>query len=471
MNDYFITNRNPSCVWVNNIEERVDGSYYESKSLLDIKKIKEFKRVAKMCEYFDVSKLSGFEYTDYFTNENLKEGNIIALTSQNIQEQKIDFKNVIKIPIEIHNLLSRSKIEGEDILLSYTGQYRRACVAPTNLELHLGPNICRLRAKKNIDVYFISTFLNSSYGQSILDREKTMSAQPTVNMSRIREINIPIPTREIQKYIGDKVRKAEELREESKRLKKEAECILSENLNLNSLDLNMKKNRDKFHWINSDILTDRIESDYYKEEFVITIQHLKNSTSKYEVFKNMVEEIYTGKKPIESNDGSEVYFLQSGNISSNFLELNYKVIVDIEKYKKIEDGNLLMAKDGETIGKLAVNYTGKNIILNEHTYCLKFKEQYKNYGAYIYYLFTNPNINALIRREATGSAQKGLSQQFLENIFIPDLEEQVINHFKVIEKKRCSCIYQSKSLVEEAKKDIEDLIEGTFDMSKIKETN
>ena len=175
MNEYNIVSSIPSCVWTNGvaINDRIDSMYYRSSSIKDYQKIKKFSKIRRVSNYFDVSKLSGFEYTDYFTEESLKSGTVIALTSQNVMENQINFDNIIKIPFEIHNSLERSKIYPNDILLSYTGQYRRACTAPQNIELHLGPNICRLRSTKLIDVHYVSTFLNCRYGQSSLDREKT----------------------------------------------------------------------------------------------------------------------------------------------------------------------------------------------------------------------------------------------------------------------------------------------------------
>src|SRR5690606_41944387 len=65
-----------------------------------------------------------------------------------------------------------------------------------------------------------------------------------------RQIKIPNPPKKIQNYIGNKVRKAEELREEAKRLKEEAESLLSLVLKLDEFKYEVTKS-----WVvNADLL-------------------------------------------------------------------------------------------------------------------------------------------------------------------------------------------------------------------------
>ncbi len=258
------------------------------------------------------------------------------------------------------------------------------------------------------------------------------------------------------------------MREEAKRLKKEAEEIINESLNIKHLDLLYKGSKVKFVWTSTDILTDRTDANYYEQKYVETINHIKKNSKKYVTLNSIIDSIYTGKKPMYDEKGTEAYFVQSGNVSSNFLEIDNKVKVDLSKYNQALFGDLLIAKDGETIGKIAINFTNEIIIINEHTYCVRLKEKYKFYSAYIYYLLINDYINPLIRREATGSAQKGLNFSFAENIIIPIFEEDVIMNLYNLELRRCNNIYKSKQLIQEAKQDVEGLIEGNFDMSKVK---
>jgi hypothetical protein len=50
------------------------------------------------------------------------------------------------------------------------------------------------------------------------------------------------------------------------------------------------------------------------------------------------------------------------------------------------------------------------------------------------------------------------------------IDEEVINNLYNIERKRYTNIAQINDLIQEAKKDVEDLIEGKFDYSKVQAT-
>jgi type I restriction enzyme S subunit len=70
-------------------------------------------------------------------------------------------------------------------------------------------------------------------------------------------------------------------------------------------------------------------------------------------------------------------------------------------------------------------------------------------------------------RYCTGSTYPTINEDDVVKIFIPQYSEKQIN--KISEKYRriIESIYRSKKLIQEAKQDVEDLIEGKFDMSKL----
>ena len=87
-------------------------------------KSKDFRYIG---EEFEVSKLAGFEYTEYFTNKNMTSSeNYIALTSKNIQKNFLDLNDYITIDKNVADkFLQRSKLHKNDIILSYVLNMRR----------------------------------------------------------------------------------------------------------------------------------------------------------------------------------------------------------------------------------------------------------------------------------------------------------------------------------------------------------
>ena len=457
--------------WVNYelLVDRIDSQYYSTKYVQnEIKLLKCGLKIDKLESISEWVKKGIFDMPAKFYLKKREEG-IPFIRISNIKLLEFDTTDLVYIPKEIHKKEIKTELNKGDIVISKIGSIGNIGIINEELSpCNFSQNNIGIKMNGKIDSHYLATYMISKYCLFQLHRYSTIQVQSKLNLSDIRNLIVPIPSPEIQKYIGDKVRKAEELRKEAKRLKKEAEEIINESLNIKQLDFLWEGSKVKFEWTSTEILTDRIDANYYEQKYVETINHIKKFSKKYITLNSIIDSIYTGKKPIYYEKGIEAYFVQSGNISSNFLELDNKEKVDLSKYNQILFGDLLIAKDGETIGKIAINLTNETIIINEHTYCVRLKDEYKCYSAYIYYFLTNKYINPLIRREATGSAQKGLNFTFTENIIIPILEEDRIMNLYNLEVRRCNNIYKSKQLIQEAKQDVEDLIEGNFDMSKVK---
>lgn len=92
----------------------------------------------------------------------------------------------------------------------------------------------------------------------------------------------------------------------------------------------------------------------------------------------------------------------------------------------IKEKDLLLVKDGATIGKISYINTMPypECSVNEHVYILRTKRNEDT--KYIYYLFRSLPIQEQIWLNVRGSAQPGLTAQFLKNIdiHIPAMDEQ-----------------------------------------------
>lgn len=457
---------NRDIAWISgkDVEDRIDSQYYRREFVINNFKLNKLKS----------ERLSSIIYEgDYGilpNSEDYCEQGIHFVRGTDLRNLSINNEGLIKVPENYYS--EKYALRQGDILMLIKGatidaEWSASVVPNIDYRAIYNGSIFRIRLKEEYNPYYITAYMSTKY--FLLQKKRAISNTGIFynDKNSIEKFLIPIPSPEIQKYIGDKVRKAEELREEAKRLKEQGYSLIEELLNIKTGLEKINDDNRKHKWLKIEALNDRIDSEYYKEKYLETINHLKASGFQYTPLKNMVLDMYTGKKPIQIEHGKEVYFIQSGNISGNFLEVEEQVSVKVENYKVIEIGDLLIAKDGNTIGKMAVNFSGELAIINEHTYCIRFNEEYKKYSAYVYYLLINDNINELLKREATGSAQKGLNQQFIDNMIIPLINEESVEKLYEIENKRCNNIYLSKQLIQEAKKDVEDLIEGNFNMTKL----
>jgi len=256
---------------------------------------------------FDVSKLAGFEFTSYFTEQNINSDDYyIALTSKNVQNEKLDLKEYITIDKDTaDDFLNRSKLLKNDVVLSYTGEYRRSLVMFEN-GFQLGPNVCRLRPKNNVDLsFYLSTFFNSKIGQTILDREKTLSAQPTLAMKRIRKIPVPLFSNIIK--LKEIISQSYSNLTRSHALYTQAEDLLLSTLGL--YDFTPRTDNITIKNITESFLkSGRLDAEYYQPKYEEMEEKIKEFD--YAKVKDLVTFINHGKQPPYEKDGTIRVFSQ-----------------------------------------------------------------------------------------------------------------------------------------------------------------
>jgi type I restriction enzyme S subunit len=77
------------------------------------------------------------------------------------------------------------------------------------------------------DPYYLSTFLNSAIGQKEIKRQTKGAVIRHLHLEDLREVEVPEFSKEAQRYIGNKVRKAERLRERARVLGRVSAAMLA----------------------------------------------------------------------------------------------------------------------------------------------------------------------------------------------------------------------------------------------------
>ncbi|MYL47645.1 hypothetical protein GLV94_18560 [Virgibacillus halodenitrificans] len=477
-----VINETPAIVWagLNALQERLDSYYYNPIFIKQYSKMTKGK-IGVISEYFNVTKLSGFEYTKHFTGEALRVGEVVAITSQNVADCKLNIKdtNTIKIPRKVHNNLKRSKLKVDDIVLSYTGHYRRAAVITENVgeKLHLGPNVCKLSPiGANVDSAFLCVYFNSYSGQVYLDREKTISAQPTVNMDRIRNIEFPLPNMDIQEYIGNKIRKADYLNLEAVKLRNDAEASIDRYLNIDELSatINLPRVKQKWNYVANDEFAGRLDPEHYKKKFSILnryLEQLDKLNIKVLSLKDIIEKGSYGILPSSSDYGKGgLTFIRSTDLKDYMINFDSCEKVpkeyNVEKARVSSDEILLEIKGSISGGAIVPDSVNEGIV-NGSIYKFSVKEEFNNY----YILAILQSLIGELQKEKHGanSVISYLSLDVIQNLKIPVLKKSIQDNIGGNLEKYVNNLIEAKQLVKNAKKDIESLIEGTFNESIINE--
>lgn len=165
-------------------------------------------RTTKVDELFFVTKLAGFEYTKYI---NLQErGDVPVVRAQNVRPFNLDKTNLLYIDKDTSILLDRCALTREALLVTFIGA-GIGDVARFNesQRWHLAPNVAKLEPFESSENYynlkFINYFFVSQIGQSEIFKHVKATAQPSLSMATIRDIDIPIPPLPEQERIVNKL--------------------------------------------------------------------------------------------------------------------------------------------------------------------------------------------------------------------------------------------------------------------------
>jgi len=468
--------KKPNISWIHsiNIDNSINANNFNFDYLDTLNKLRSSN--LKIIELRDIAdKISDGPFGSQLKVEEYKEQGFPVYRVKNIIDTQILDDDIVYIDAKKQQELKRSEVLPGDVLITKAGRIGSAAVVPSKLgNGNITSHLVLVRLKKTINNYYLVAYLECKYGKVITSRESYKSTRPELTKAEIENVIIPIPSYEIQKYIGDKIRKAEELREEAKRLKKEAEEILNRELNLNKLEESLKSSiNSKHNWITSMDINDRIDSYYYKRRYILVNQHLND----YECIQiRDIASVDYGYMPTEdyADENNGVPLIRVTNMIGNLLldlsDLKYiSKSINIPDDKYVDDGDILVVQCGNTTGKIALMTKEVENYLYP-SFCLRIKLRNKSINnKYLALLMEMSIIQEQIWQSASySSVRPNTTKPAIENIRIPLIEKQKQEDVGVLVEKYIDNIYQSKQLIQEAKQDVEDLIEGNFDMSKVK---
>ncbi|EPQ2325073.1 TPA: restriction endonuclease subunit S [Klebsiella pneumoniae] len=210
-----------------------------------------------------------------------------------------------------------------------------------------------------IDSSFLIAYLATKYAQKSLLRGVSGSAQPVLNTPLIA--NLPVISAEAvsQKYIGDKVRQAEQLRVWAKRLENRVQSFHSQFIP-DQLNLDFGK---KTRNVSSDRMTERLDAHFYPG---VVEQYLNTHPHKFESLNALTTVIYNGQTQPESfEDFCEQ--ITVANLSASFIKGQPRKVSSPSKVDKfIKAHDILMcnaAHNKSYIGReLTYVHTDKKLL-------------------------------------------------------------------------------------------------------------
>jgi len=180
----------------------------QSVSLIDDVEIPKSWQWCKSDEIFFVTKLAGFEYSEHIS---LKEsGDIPVVRAQNVRPLSIDKTNLLYIDAKTSATLERCALIKKCLLVTFIGAGIGDVATFEETERwHLAPNVAKMEpfegCEELTNVKYLNYYLMSRLGQKEIFKHVKATAQPSLSMGTIRDIDFAIPPLAEQNRIVQKL--------------------------------------------------------------------------------------------------------------------------------------------------------------------------------------------------------------------------------------------------------------------------
>lgn len=244
-------------------------------------------------------------------------------------------ENFAYLAPSVHEQLKVSEVVPGDLLLVKASVGEKICKVPEWLpKANITQHIIGIRPNQSKDTDYISAFLFCYYGVGQLQRYSLGSIIQYLGITDAKDVNLYSPDPLVQKYIGDKVRQAEQLRAWAKLLRTSVDA------HLNSLNLPINEPPALLNRVSAQTMEDRLDPRPYRTHYLCLVREIEKLP--HDSISTLVE--LASGCPVSSNDfleNSGIPLVRIRNIGfDDFIGLDTGVSQDV-----YQDATKYQAKD------------------------------------------------------------------------------------------------------------------------------
>lgn len=464
----------PNIFYINRseIDERLDPIFYNSvyKKCLQNPK---YTKLSNVCVYFKSGIGAGKQYQ---TSEN---DGIIQIRPTNIDSDGLlKFDKNVYIPIDKKNLVEPNTVlfnnTNSQELVGKTGFFEG------NETLSYSNHITVIKADDSkIIPKFLWVILNIYQRQQIFYSICTnWNNQSGVGIDLLKSIKIPLPTKDIQQIIVDKINQAYQLKQEkekeAKRLLDSIDDYLLGELGITLPEIDNSLENRVFISSFSEVTENRLDSYYHQKYFKEAFECLNKTSYNVVSLKNISNVITSGITPKSGGDDyttqeEGIAFVRSGNININgdlifddLLYLKPDIHYKTMKSSQLKYGDLMIAIVGATIGQVGIYLDDLEANINQAIALVRLKDGINR--QYVKELIKSSigqlNLNRLKRPVAR--ANINLEEISTMQLILPPIEKQneIAEHISKIRDEAKRLQLEAKEILEKAKLEVEQIILG-----------
>lgn len=376
-----------------------------------------------------------------FTDEGIP-----FLMTQNIRHNYIDWNNIRYIDEASHNMLHKSHCKKGQVLVTMAGEYLgRVAVYDQDFICSSNQAIAKVDLQDGVSPYYVATFLNSRYGQNQINRFKTVTGQPNINMALIKSLMIPL--------LSDRVIKAvERIVVSSNKMFQQADDFYHEAMNLciKEMGINSYKGTQEICSIKS--FSDsfgnsgRLDAEFYQKKYDDLFVMLRQFHCR------KLGDIVTIKKSIEPGSDSysdtgvpfvRVSDITKYGITEPKIKLPYQLVENMQDLFPAK-GTILLTKDG-SVGIAYKVEEDKPFITSGALLHLHVLNDNEVNPDYLTLVLNSKAVQMQAERNAGGSIIQHWKPPEIADVIIPILDKDI--QIKIADKVRKSFGFRKESQI------------------------
>lgn len=246
------------------LDFRIDASTYKKEHLLAEAQLRKLSSVQIGNVISSIQNFGAYSLCNYI---NFTAQGVPFLMTQNVKDNYIDWRDIRYIDKKSHTMLHKSHCHEGQVLITMAGAYLgKSAVYDKEFVCSSNQAIAKLTVKSDISPYYVASYINSRYGQSQINRFKTITGQPNINMALIKYLLIPTFSNSLYSIINRIVKSASDCFDESVNLYERAleDLLKTTGFQKNGLSrggISTKSLLESFH------TSGRLDAEYYQPKY------------------------------------------------------------------------------------------------------------------------------------------------------------------------------------------------------------
>ncbi|HCL7740067.1 TPA: restriction endonuclease subunit S [Escherichia coli] len=438
------------------INDRLDAEYYNPAALSTLKKMETKGTVTTFGDLVDEGYRVVYHGTDSING--LKDSEVLPFLSptQIDANGSINFEDADKLPLYYKDQYPKGLGKAGEILVEVKGNVSKVGIVPSAFPKNLMISGSLYKATLNprrVDSHYVLAFLKSKHGQILKNRLTSNTIINYIAKDALYSIPVIELKEKAQKYIGDKVRQAEQLRAWAKSIQLKVSELLPSYIN------EIQRYKAKCYRA-KDIIPERLDSLFYHPDYSGLESKMKaKGCKRLGLITKQVKDAWNKKKA----EAFEYYEIGGLDITTGqVLSATTPTAGAPSRAKtKVQQGNVLVSTvrpNRKNIGFIVDNVAHSEMVATSGFSVLRFSSLTQ--AAFYHAWLRTDDATAQLMRWNSGSAYPAIDDDVPLNIIIPDFEKTFVDNWgqKLLDA-HFAYVY-AKMLTEAAKTLVEALIEG-----------